>query len=129
MKFEFDLDRNIVIEILTGDINLGELIEITKKLHQEPEYSPEMSAIIDLRESNLMLTHDDMWQFVNWLGTQKNRIRGYCAFITTTALTHGVSRMYSGMGEDLQDTIKYCSSQVEAIQWIEDMKSSKKSKE
>ena len=118
---EFDHNKNIVIETFTGDVDYDKLITITKALHRHPEYFPDMNAVLDLSDATLLLNFDEMEEFVHWLGAQENRIRGYCAFITKSALTYGGTRMYLGIGEDLQKNTQYFDSIKEAVAWIEDM--------
>lgn len=121
MKFEFDHNKNIVIETFTGDVDYDKLLTVTKALHTHPEYSPDMNAVLDLSEAALLLNFDEVEDFVEWLSAQKNRLTGYCAFITKSALTYGGTRMYLGIGEDLQKKTRYFDSLDEAIAWIEDM--------
>ncbi len=119
--FKFIPKKNRLIYTLSGDVDYDALITITRALHSDPEYSPELNGILDFTNCNLILSFDEMSRFVEWLSTNENRLRGYVAFVAKSPLTYGTTRMYAGLGDDLQDEIRYFDSIEEAAQWLEEM--------
>lgn len=119
--FRFDHDKKRLFYTLSGDVNYDALITITKTLYEKPGYSPELDCILDLREASLLMGFNEMSQFVAWLGTNDNRLRGYVAFVTKSPATYGATRMFAGLGDELQGEIQHFESIEDAERWLDDM--------
>jgi hypothetical protein len=120
--FNFDHSKKLLYYTMSGEVDFDNLISITHALYADPEYYPDIDVIIDVRECDLLLGFNEMSQFVQWLGTRENRIRGYVAFVAGAPSTYGTTRMYGGLGDELQGEINYFASIEAAEKWLEDMK-------
>lgn len=118
-KFTFYSDERYFIEKFLGEINFDSLMMITKALYAHPEYTPDSNAILDLRHCRLNLDFDDLFAFVKFLSTSKQRVRGRCAIVTQSMANFGTTRMYAGLGEDMQEDIQYFENMEDALLWIE----------
>lgn len=118
-QFKFDHSKKRLLQTFTGDIDFAKLISLTSKLHNDPDYSPDMDCILDLSDCNLLLSFDDMSRFVEFLANTDKRLRGHLAIIAVSPATYGTTRIFAGLGEDLQGEINYFQSIADAEKWLE----------
>ena len=120
-RFKFDHSQNRLLQTFIGDMDFAKLISLTIKLHNDPEYSSDMDCILDLSDCNLMLSFQDMSRFVEFLANTEKRLRGHLAIIAKSPATYGTTRMFAGLGEDLQGEINYFHSIEDAEKWLEEL--------
>lgn len=118
-QFKFDHSKKRLLQTFSGDIDFAKLISLTIKLHNDPDYSPDMDCILDLSDCNLLLSFDDMSRFVEFLTNTEKRLRGHLAIIAKSPATYGTTRIFAGLGEDLQGEINYFQSIADAEKWLE----------
>ncbi len=119
MKYEIIPEKNLLIETFSGRVTLDDVVTFLQEILEDPRYSPEMNGIADLREVDLDVSYDQVRELVDWLGSLETRTRRRWAFVTGRPVTHGISRIFAALGEDLQERIEYFDSLEEAIRWLE----------
>lgn len=119
MKYEIVPEKNLLIETFSGRVTLDDVVTFLQEILEDPDYSPGMNGIADLREVDLDVSYDQVRELVDWLGSLEKRTRGYWAFVTGRPVTHGISRIFAALGEDLQERIEYFDSLEEATRWLE----------
>jgi hypothetical protein len=119
--FRIDHHKKRLFYTLSGEVDYDALIAVSKALYKEPEYSPELDCILDLREANLLIGFNEMSRFVEWLGAKQNRLKGYVAFVTKSPATYGTTRMFAGLGDELQGEIQHFESMEDAEKWLDEM--------
>jgi len=119
MKHEYSIhiEDNILTETFTGDIDLSILDQANASIIKDKNFVKGLNFLTDLREANLLITYDEMWQHTYRLpdlGINK------LAIITNRDLEYGISRQFEALtnDKDLYIEISIFKDRNEALKWL-----------
>ncbi len=64
-------DKNLVIEILRGDFEINDFINLKKRESEDPDFDPNSNSILDIRNVENAFSKDIRNDLENYLGTIK----------------------------------------------------------
>jgi hypothetical protein len=91
-----DPARHFIYTTVTGEITLAEIYEDMVRLASEPNYSPDMPGIVDMRNATVRLTTDEIRQLAEELRKRPLVVaRTRRALLVGSELAFGIYRMFA----------------------------------
>ena len=121
-EIHFDLEKNVRIHRLTGEVNLPEFHELLRQLYASPQFNPDMNALWDIRKADFSkVSPDDVRALMQVVATHWGK-DGKCraAIVVAGMAEYGISRMYeSQFGPAAPCKIKVFLDMDLAWKWFE----------
>jgi len=69
MRYHYRIikEHELIVEVITGEITIEELIRRTEHLMADPDFNPGFSGISDLRSASPCMTKVEIHGFANWI--------------------------------------------------------------
>ncbi|MDD2962914.1 MAG: hypothetical protein PHQ65_02160 [Bacteroidales bacterium] len=67
IRYKIDPERNLLIEVLKGTIDLGNLIEVTSRVTSDADFVSVRKIISNITEAQINLSPPEMTQFTNMM--------------------------------------------------------------
>ena len=96
IQTQFDLEKNVRLHRITGEVNLSEFHECLRLLYASPKFNPDMNALWDIRQADFSkITPDDVRALMHVVATHWGK-DGKCraAIVVAGMAEYGISRMY-----------------------------------
>jgi hypothetical protein len=121
IKYKIFPDHKLVYVVGKGQIEFDDLLYHIQELSENPEYIPPMKKLVDYRNSTLSkLTSSEAQKFTDKKAQLKDKFRNeICAFVTTTDLDFGMSRVHGANIESSQITTNVFRKVEDALSWLQ----------
>lgn len=83
-----------MLETITGEITVREIIRKTETVFADPDYSPEFSGVIDMREASSGLTKVELYGFADLINHSDKFGRAPWAIIADDPLVVALSQVF-----------------------------------
>jgi hypothetical protein len=118
---KIDKESNLRLHNVTGALTLNELMAKLEEVYSEPDFTPEMNVIWDLREADLALfTTADIRKVRNYVSKHWGTGKGNrAALVVLRDLDFGLSRMYEFFLESRTSSeVQVFRDYDKALEWI-----------
>lgn len=116
-----DREKNLRLHVVTGRIDVPEMIRMLAELYQTPDYKPDMKVLWDMGQadfSDVTTEHiQSLMEMVknNW-GKEQG---GKAALVATKDLDFGLTRMYElALGAETSRNIVVFKNLADAEKWL-----------
>ncbi len=121
IKYTFDHNRKLSIEVFNGEISFDELKEYMTSKFSDPDHNDTYSVFVDLRNSKFVFTRDEREKAFSSLQEyifQMNMNRR-CAFLTNKPNEVVASELFSmRMSKFSEMSFKIFSTEGAAMNWL-----------
>ena len=120
LKYSVLPDLKVVIEYFEGVITLSDIIEHKKNIVNDKQYNLNYNSIIDFRNAQLLLSEDDLNDYINFVIT-KSKINGKrkVALLTSSPNHVVVLTMFDMLSKSLPMKYNIFSTMESSFEWIE----------
>jgi hypothetical protein len=114
-----DPDRHFIYTTVTGEITLAEIYEDMVRLASDPNYQPEMTGIVDMRNATVELTADELRQLAGELRNRPKVVaRARRALLVGSDLAFGIYRMFATLAMDGSTDYRVFRDEQAARDWL-----------
>jgi len=119
VKYRVLPDIKIIIEYFNGEITLNDIIENDKNIVIDKHYNLNYNSIIDFRDAQLMLSQDDIINYINFVNKNSEIVgKRKVAFLTSTPDHVALLTIYDMLGESLPMAYNIFSTMKASLKWV-----------
>ena len=121
LSTEINKEKNIRYHVVTGPIDVDELINVLQAIYGATDFDPEMNVFWDLQKADSSaVSSDDVYRLKKYVSNKWGRGgNSRAALVVSREVDFGMSRMYQIMMEgDNPSKIKVFKDLHEAEQWL-----------
>lgn len=121
--YEIVPEKQRVVVHYDGAVTLDSLMEITRRVHEDPAYSPDFDGIGNLLNGVFEVNFQTVSLFADKLRQQPRHSTGHFVLVYDTPEKFGLGRMFQTLSEDIPHTLHFSRSLEEAHQLLDQKKS------
>ncbi len=113
-------DKRLIIEFLSGNIILEDLINLKLRLVEEKDYNPIYNHILDFREANVSLSGNNIDSYISFIENhEKILATRRSAILTLTPAQVAITTLYIEKGRHLPVNWNIFSTIEAALDWAQ----------
>ncbi len=122
MPISYSIDKNlgVVFTTATGRLTEEELLEDKRRLTSDPEFSPELVELSDIRAvTDLAITPEGVARMVMQDADDADKLSTYkLAIVVSEEVAFGLGRMYESMTHENMPNVRIFRDMDEARGWL-----------
>jgi hypothetical protein len=124
-----DTEKGIVITTVTGKITVAEIRADITRLRAQPNYTPDMPGIVDMRGATAGLTSDELRQIADVVKNSPKTVSGARrALLVGSDFMYGLYRMFAAFASDGSVEYQVFRDEKLAFAWVEEKAEERKRK-
>lgn len=119
MKYRYQIlpEQQLVVEWLSGEVTLQDILEKTRILFSDPAFSSDFSGITDTRGAEAQLTKVELYAFSDMLKQSQQEGTAPWAIIATDPMLVALSQVYMRR-QSVKDLITVVNTAQAAVDFI-----------
>jgi len=119
IEVTIDVSRNLVAHRLRGEVSADEIMEAMQRVWDNPDFRPEMSSLVDVREMAPLRGTVDVVAIAKLLKEKSEGMSwGKVAVVVAQPLSYGFTRMFEAYAEPAGLLLQIFYDLGEAKRWL-----------
>lgn len=117
MQYSYEIypEHELIVEKISGDITIEELIQKTQQLFSDPAYDPTFSGLMDMRGAHSKLSKVELYGFAEMINQSENFGQSPWIIIANDPMVVALSQVFKNRLTNLETIGVVSSVEVAAV--------------